>query len=121
MIDFKIGIPYSFKSYNCWDYVADIRAENGIKTKHYQPVNLGNAFEIITAEMQRLGHGLTRVNKPDNFDVIIVHKNTNKRPIYHCGLYFDGMAIHCDRNAKQVVSESYNEFISKYDGVNLWR
>lgn len=121
MIDFKIGKPYNFRKYNCWDYVREIRQENGIKTRQYQPQNLDNAFEIITAEMQKLGNGLTKVIKPKNFDIVIGHNKTSKRNIYHCGLFFDNQVIHCDRKLRQVVAQDAQGFYRSFDGVKFWR
>jgi len=121
MIDFYIGKPYSFRDFNCWDYVALVRSENGIKTRKYQAVNLGNAFEIITAEMQKLGNGLTLVSNPADFDIIIAHKKKGESLVYHCGLYYKGEIMHCDRNLKQVVAQNYKEFSQGFEGVKIWR
>lgn len=120
-MEFYIGRPYSFRGFNCWDYVSLIRKENGIKTKKYQPVNIENAFEIITAEMQKLGNGLTQVSTPDDFVIVIGHKYNGKRYSYHCGIYYKGDVMHCDRHLRQVVCETYNDFKSKFEGVKLWR
>ena len=116
-MDFKIGTPYNFKDYNCWDYVSDIRKDNGIKTKLFKPKNLTNAFKEITAQMQKLGHGLTLVTDKQDFDIII----TKKGSIYHCGLCVGGDVIHCSRQLKQVVKESFSDFIKPYESFKLWR
>lgn len=121
MIDFKIGTPYVFRTYNCWDYVRDIRESNGIKTKKYSAGTLGKAFEIITAEMQKLGNGLTKVDSPINFDIVIGYKESTKRNDYHCGIFYGGMVMHCDRKMKQVVASTAQEFYSAFDGVKFWR
>lgn len=120
-MDFMIGKPYSFRYFNCWDYAVDIRSQANIKTSVFQPVNLKNAFEIITAEMQKLGHGLTKVDTPNNFDIAIVHKCDGSRIIYHCGVYHDGNIAHCSRSLGQVVYEPLNDFKNKYDGCVFWR
>lgn len=117
MIDFKIGKHYSFRDYNCWDYVADIRKTNGIKTKLFKPKNLANAFKMITAQMQKVGHGLILVSKPENFDIVMVKKGD----IYHCGLYYDNLVIHCSRQLRQVVSESFVDFKKPYSECTFWR
>ena len=121
MIDFKIGKPYSFKDYNCWDYVREVRLENGIKTKKYSAGTLDKAFEVITSEMQKLGNGLTKVDSPVNFDIVIGHTDNGKRNLYHCGLFYDGMIVHCDRKMKQVVASTARDFYKAYDGVKFWR
>ena len=117
MIDFKIGTPYNFKDYNCWDYCADVRRDNGIKTKLFKPKNLANAFKEITAQMQKLGHGLMLVTDKQDFDIII----TKKAGIYHCGLCYGNDVIHCSRQLRQVVKEPFVNFIKPYESHNLWR
>lgn len=116
-----IGKPYSFRKFNCWDYVAKVRADNNIKTKLFQPVNMENAFDTITAEMQKLGHGLTKVTTPRDFDIVITKKDTSKRPIYHCGLFYGGGVAHCSVQEKQVVYSSLSEFKANANGVTFWR
>lgn len=117
MIDFKIGTPYSFKDYNCWDYVSDIRHDNGIKTDIFKPDTLNNAFKLIAEQTQKLEHGLALVTDKQDLDIII----TKKGSIYHCGLCFGGDVIHCSRQLKQVVKESFTDFIKPYESFNLWR
>ena len=119
-MEFYIGKAYSFRDFNCWDYVSLIREENNIKTKQYQPLNLSNAFDLITAEMQKLGNGLTLINSPQDFSIVIGSRKNNNKFLYHCGLYYQGMVMHCDRNLRQVVSEPYNEFTSKFQDFKIW-
>ena len=117
MTDFKIGAPYNFRDYNCWDYVADIRKDNGIKTSLFKPSNLANAFKEITAQMQKLSHGLMLITDKQNFDIVI----TRKGSAYHCGLIYNNDVIHCCRQLKQVVKESFTDFIKPYESYTLWR
>lgn len=119
--DFLIGKPYSFRSFNCWDYAVKIRKMNNIVTKQFKPRDLTNAFEVITAEMQKLDHGLTKVSMPQNFDIIILDKRDRGRLIYHCGIYHDGNVAHCSRASGQVLYESYKDFTNSYDGAVIWR
>lgn len=117
MIDFNIGKPYSFKNYNCWDYVADIRKSNGIETTIFKPKNKNNAFQMFTAQMQKLGHGLTKVNNKQDLDIIIVRKGA----AYHCGLIYGADVMHNSNQLKQVIKESFVEFIKPYESYTLWR
>lgn len=117
MIDFMVGTPYVFRTFNCWDYVAKVRVDNGIKTKLFKPKNLDNAFKMVKAEMQKLGHGLTKVSSPENFDIII----TRKGEVYHCGLYYNNDVVHCSRQLRQVVKESFADFTKPYEEYTLWR
>ena len=121
MINWYIGKPYSFRNFNCWHYVKTIRDEQGIKTKTFQPINIKNAFEIITAEMQKISHGLTKVEAAINYDIVIVHKKQKGKNVYHCGIFFDNEVRHSSRELGQVVNETFKDFIDKYDGYTLWR
>jgi hypothetical protein len=120
-MEFYIGMPYSLRLFNCWDYVAKVRADNNIKTKLFKPKNLANAFEMITAEMKKIDNGLTRVDKLKDLDIVIAHKNMGSRPLYHCGIYYQGSVAHCCRTAKQVIFQPYDEFMEVFDGVTMWR
>ena len=117
MIDFKIGTPYNFREFNCWDYVASVRADNNIKTKLFKPSNIANAFKLITAQMQKLEHGLTLVTDKQDFDIVIVKKGA----VYHCGISYGGDVMHCSRPLKQVVKESFIQFIKPYESHTIWR
>ena len=116
-MDFMIGEPYAFRLFNCWDYVSKIRSNNGIKTKLFKPKNLNNAFKLIKTEMQKLEHGLIKVDTPENFDIVI----TRKGNIYHCGIYFNDDVMHCSRAYKQVIKETFADFIKPYESFTLWR
>mgnify|MGYP003645030394 FL=1 len=118
---FYIGKPYSFKSFNCWDYAVSIRKNNGIETKQFKPRTMANAFEVITAEMQKLDHGMMKVDTPENFDIVIVNKVELGRLSYHCGIFHNGYIAHCDRVSGQVLYQSYNKFIKGYEGAVIWR
>ena len=72
-------------------------------------------------EMKKIDNGLTKVDKLQDFDIVIAHTIQGKRPLYHCGLYYQGHVAHCSQQLKQVVYEPYSEFIADYDGVTKWR
>lgn len=116
-MDFKIGIPYSLRSYNCWDYVADIRKQAGIKTKLFKVESISSAFKKIGDEMKKLEHGLTLVTAKQDFDIVIVKKGST----YHCGLCIGNDVLHCSRQLKQVVKQTFTEFNKGYESYTLWR
>lgn len=120
MIDL-IGKPYDFKSYNCWHHAVFVRDQVGIKTKQFAPRTLENAFKVITAQMQALGHGLLKVDAPQDYDICIVHKKISGREVYHCGVYFEGRVSHCCREARQVRFEELSAFQSGFEGITFWR
>ena len=117
MIDFNIGAPYSLRDHNCWDYVASVRSQVNISTKLFRPTNITNAFKLITSQMQKLEHGLRLVTSKQDFDIIIVKTGTT----YHCGLCYGNDVLHCSRQLKQVVKESFTEFTKPYESFTLWR
>ena len=121
MIDLHIGQAYSFRSFNCWDYAVLIRKENGIKTKLFKPKTMDNAFRLITAEMRKLDHGLTKVDEPEDFDILIVNRRLGGRLIYHCGIFYQGSVAHCSRDAGQVMFDTYRDFIKGYEDCIAWR
>ena len=120
-MDFDIGKRYDFRTHNCWDYVRNIRLKAGLTAKKYNAGTLESAFEMITSEMQKLGNGLTKVDNPNNLDVVIGYKNVGKRLSYHCGIFYDNQVIHCDRKMRQVVAQSAQDFYKGFDGVKFWR
>ena len=120
MIEY-IGIPYSFRNYNCWHHAVKVRADNGIKTKNFRPRNISTAYEVITAQMQQLDHGLTRADTPEDYDVVITCKNAGERVVYHCGVYYQGDVSHCDGVRGQVVQEPLDTFTAEYGEPKFWR
>lgn len=116
-----IGIPYSFRDFNCWDFVVKARQDNGMSTKHFKPRNLGSAFDVIEAEMQKLDSGLMLVESPQNFDIVMCEDRTLKKNRYHCGLYFNGLVFHCEKTRGQVVCDYFNAFKGMFGRVTFWR
>ena len=117
MIDFKVGAPYSFRNYNCWDYCVDIRNAAGFKTKEFKVKTLRAGFSEIAKQMNEIEHGLLLVTEKENFDIVMVKRCES----YHCGLFYDGDVIHCSGHLKQVVKQSFNSFIESYESFTLWR
>ena len=120
MLTKYIGKRYSFRAYNCWDFVVEARKEIGIDTKVFKPKNLKDAFKVVTAQMQKLGHGLTKIDSPQNYDIVIVSKKS-KLTSYHCGLVYAGDVVHCCPHIGAVASCSLFEFTRDKDGVSFWR
>lgn len=118
---FYIGKPYSFRSFNCWHYVCKIREDNGIETKAFSTKNFKEAFSTITKQMLNVDHGLTKVNTPENFDIVIINKTELGRLSYHCGVFHNGYVAHCDRASGQVLYQPYKKFIEGYEGAVIWR
>lgn len=121
MIDWKIGKPYSFRFYNCWDYVVDIRNQAGIDTPLFSVRKMSDAAKKIESEMHNVDHGLKKVESPKNFDVVIGFRMFKGKRLFHCGIWYNGLINHCCLGAKQVVSQEQREFIRDYEAITLWR
>ena len=120
-MDMMIGKPYSFRYFNCWHYAAAIREQAKIKTPRFSPQNISEAFDLITSQMQALGHGLKRVHAVQDYDIVIGKKTKAGRLDYHCGVYVGGRVFHCHRGKGQVTHDQYDEFCGIYSEVSLWR
>lgn len=115
------GKPYNFRNYNCYHHVAKVRSDNNIKTKMFQPKTKAEAFQIITAQMQNLGSGFSRVHSPQNYDLVMVQKTINNKKRYHCGVYFDGGVSHCCNLFGSVRYETLKDFCAGYEETTFWR
>jgi len=120
MIEFT-GKPYSFSDYNCWDHAVAVRATMDIETPLFNPSSLRDAYRLIKDQQCKVEHGLTRVNEPQDCDIIIVHKMKNGKPEYHCGVYWRGYVSHCSLTFGEVRNQMYNDFIKDYEGATFWR
>ncbi len=116
-----IGKPYNWDNFNCWDYVSAVRNENGITTKEFKAKNKIESFKLITREMQKTGHGLTLVNDPQDFDIIIASNAKAGRTVYHCGLYHSGNVSHSCEMYGQVRQQTFTEFKADFQRVTIWR
>lgn len=116
-----IGIPYNFRSMNCWHFVVIVRKEFNIKTRMFKTKNLKDAFEVITAQMSVLDNGLSLVDEPQDFDIVIVETKRHGRRVFHCGVFHGGGVMHCDNIFKSSRYEPLSQFKKGYEGVTFWR
>jgi hypothetical protein len=116
-----IGIPYKFRTMNCWHFVVMVRKEFNIKTRMFKTRTMQDAFDVITAQMSIIDNGLSLVDEPQDFDIVIVEKIHKKRRAFHCGVYHDGGVLHCDNQFKSSRYEPLEEFKKGYEGVTFWR
>ena len=121
MLSKFIGIPYNFRKMNCWHFVVLVRKEFNIKTRMFKTRTMQDAFDTITAQMQIVDNGLTLVDEPQNFDIVIVEQWRGKRRVFHCGVFHDGSVIHCDGTFGSSRYEPLTEFKKGYKGVTFWR
>ena len=71
--------------------------------------------------MQKLDNGLVKAEVPQNYDIVMVSKVKSGRKVYHCGVYFEGMVSHADRECKQVRLVPLAEFKAGYEEPTFWR
>lgn len=121
MIAKFIGIPYRFKTMNCWHFVVMVRKEFDIKTRMFKTRTMEDAFNVITAQMSIVDNGLSLVSEPQDFDIVIVEKMRGGRRVYHCGVYYEGGVLHCDNAFKSSRYEPLEQFKEDYKGVTFWR
>lgn len=116
-----IGLPYSFRSFNCWDFVVKVRHDLGLNCEVFRPKKLRQAFSLIDDAVVGDHAGLFRVDSPENYDIILVRKDFGEEHTYHCGIFYNGLVYHCDRSKGQVSFDKYKDFIKPYASVSFWR
>jgi len=116
-----IGLPYSFASFNCWDFVVKVRKDNGLPCEVFRPKKLRDAFRLIKDHIESEHAGFTKVDELQNFDLLVCEKDMGKDSTFHCGIFFDGLIYHCDRAARQVTFNTLSDFSKPYKKVTFWR
>lgn len=107
--------------FNCWDFVAKVRKDNGLNCEVFRPKKLREAFALISGQLESSKAGLKKVKSLDNFDIILCEKRLGSMAVFHCGIYVDGMVYHCDRQKRQVTFDSVDAFTKQYESVTFWR
>lgn len=114
------GKPYSFRSYNCWHHVRNVRGDAGIQTPEFDvlsPRDIEKAFADGHAEPK----GLVRSFLPRDFDVVLMGQRTGGRIVWHAGVYYDGFVSHCALYARQVRLDSLSDLRETYTEIEFWR
>lgn len=114
------GLPYNFRSYNCWHHVRKVRADAGLETPEFNvlsPRAINEAFENGHAAPK----GLEQVFTPQNFDAVLMGTKTGGRIVWHAGVYFEGMVSHCALYARQVKLDALNDLKQVYQEIEFWR
>ena len=65
------GLPYNFKTRNCWHHVRAVRADEGIDTPAFDVATPSGA-DAMFAEGFRDSRGLARVDDPQDFDAVLM-------------------------------------------------
>ena len=122
-----LGMPYDISGVfgvNCWTLYSLIKKqEQGVDVVAFKPKNPSKEaiFDTFKSAFSLGGHGHVRVYSPQNYDLVIMTKETKKRKIYHCGVWFDGSIIHARGTGKtgQVWMQSPEELRSY--NIEFWR
>lgn len=97
------GRRFSFKFYNCYHHVVDVRKDAGLLTP---PINMPESKEQIWPEIKRVIElSAMPVDKPQNYDVAIFGG-----AVGHIGVYIDGLISHCNASNRCVVTDSASDY-----------
>lgn len=110
-------------TYNCWQHVVSVRKDAGIKTKIYTvasmvPAVIASKFNIERAKNQ---HGLTKIIKPQNYDIIIFVRPMVGVDYHHAGIYYEGHISHCCNAVGQVILEPLRDAVKNRRSIEFWR
>lgn len=114
------GIPYNFRTYNCWHHVRAVRHDAGLDTPRFDVTTtaaINSAFDVGHIDPK----GLTKVAQPNNFDAVLMGVRHAGRIVWHSGVYFDGFISHCELSARQVKLEALSEIQERYPLIEFWR
>jgi hypothetical protein len=114
------GLPYSFRHYNCWEHVRNVRADAGLETPEFDaatPAEIEIAFDGGHSDPQ----GLEQVSEPQDLDAVLMATRRGNRMIWHSGVYWRGMVSHCEMVAKQVRLEPLSAIAERYERIEFWR
>lgn len=115
------GIPYNFRTFNCWHLVRKIRDDAGLLTPRFDVVSPAAANEMFLSGQNKDSKGLSRVEVPQDFDAVLMGCRHGGRIIWHSGVYYNGYISHCERAAKMVKLESMTDIRKRYPEIQFWR
>lgn len=114
------GLPYNFRTRNCWHHVREVRADAGLETPEFNvisPRDINQAFDDGHAATK----GLVQVFTPQNFDAVLMGCRTGGRIVWHAGVYYNGLVSHCAMYARQVRLEALSDLKQAYSEIEFWR
>lgn len=114
------GLPYNFRTRNCWHHVRNVRRDAGLETPEFDvisPAQIQAAFDDGHAYPK----GLEQVFEPHNFDAVLMAQKVAGRLVWHAGVYFDGFVSHCELAARQVRLEPLSDLRSRFSEIEFWR
>lgn len=114
------GLPYNFRTHNCWHHVINVRADAGISTPAFD-VATPSAADAMFAEGHRDSRGLSRVDAPQDFDAVLMGEPHGKRIVWHSGVYYQGYVSHCAMAARMVKLEALADIRALYSEIEFWR
>lgn len=121
MLSQYVGMPYSLRGkdgLNCWSLVALVYHDFfGTDIPTYGAKNHNDVSSAFTAAFTQDNHGFTKVDEPQDFDVIVMK---NKQTT-HCGVWFKGRVLHAHNGAKQVMFQQYKAATRNFQDIEFWR
>jgi len=120
MISEFVGIPYDLQNrqgVNCWSLVALVYDKLfNDKLQDYSAKNIQSISAAFSAAFAEGNHGFERVEKPSDFDVVVMYGNITT----HCGVYYQGKLLHATSDQKQVVFQRLNDVTRFFNRVEFW-
>lgn len=115
------GLPYDFRSRNCWHHVCNVRSDAGLYTPPFDVSSPAAANAMFEFSQTTDSKGLVRVDTPQNFDAVLMATRHAGRLVWHSGVYYEGFISHCERAAKQVKLEALTDISKRYTEIEFWR
>lgn len=122
-----LGMPYDIHNesgVNCWTlYKLIKKQEQGINVVLFKApsANVKKINDVFSSALSDGCHGHFRVDKPEDFDLVLMTKETKRQKIYHCGIWYNGMVMHARGSGQngQVWYQESSE-LSEYS-LEFWR
>ena len=114
------GLPYNFRTRNCWHHVINVRADAGIYTPRFDVAAISGA-DAMFEEGHRDSRGLVQVDEPRDFDAVLMGVWHGKRIIWHSGVYYGGCVSHCELDSRQVRLEALADIRARFQEIQFWR
>ena len=115
------GLPYNFRTFNCWHLVRKIRADAGLDTPRFDVASPAAANEMFLSGQNHDSKGLIQVDEPQDFDAVLMGVRHGKRIIWHSGVYYGGYVSHCELASKQVKLQSMADIRASFQEIQFWR
>lgn len=114
------GLPYNFRTRNCWHHVRNVRRDAGLDTPEFNvisPTQIQQAFDDGHAAPK----GLSQVFDPNDFDAVLMCTKVAGRLVWHAGVFYRGFVSHCELASRQVRLDALSDLRDRYSLIEFWR